>query len=113
MDHVDIRLTAYPAVASERWHLIKPDSTGWREWDGDVVVHVGCRADTHLLSPTAGAVLRTFLDSGEALTLQAAFERTFGDPQAPATPMGEAERDSMSAIVQGLERIGLLSRLPS
>jgi hypothetical protein len=113
VDLDDLRLSPAWALASERWQLVNPDSIGWREWEGDVVVHVGSRADTHLLSAAAGAVLIAFLDSREALTLPAAFERTFGGAEVPAVPMSEAEHDSLRAIAQDLERIGLLTRSTS
>lgn len=98
--------------AAVRWCISSPASIAWREWGDDVVVYVGCRADTHLFTATAGALLQSLLDSGAPLTLEAAFDRAFRDPQAEAAQdMSPHERESMAAVLREFELLGIATRV--
>ena len=98
--------------AAVRWRISSPASIAWREWGDDVVVYVGCRADTHLFTATAGAVLQSLLDSNSPLTLEAAFDRAFGGPQATATQdISPREKESLAAMLREFQLLGIATRV--
>jgi len=98
--------------ATDRWHVDGSQVIDWHEWGEEFVVRVACRAETHLLSAAAGAVLLAFLDGHENLTLEALYARAFQDfdtdrPDCPA--MSESELESLRTIVSDFERLGIVT----
>ena len=100
------------SAAAVRWQIAAPTSIAWREWGDDVVVYVGCRADTHRLTASAGAVLQALLEGGSPLTLEASFERAFSNVERAAThDISSREKESMAALLQEFERLGIAMRV--
>ena len=99
--------------ATDRWLIGDSEVLDWHEWGGEFVVRVASRAETHLLSPAAGAVLLTLLDGRESLTLEALYARALQDfdtdrPERPT--MSASERESLRTIVGDFERLGIVTR---
>ena len=99
--------------ATDRWHIDSSDGIDWHGWGEEVVVRVASRAETHLLSAAAGAVLVALLDFRESLTLEALYARAFQDLDAdrldsPAT--SASELGSLRTIVSDFERLGIVTR---
>jgi hypothetical protein len=95
------------------WH-INGSEIDWREWGQEFVVRIASRAETHLLSAAAGAVLLALLDSRQTLTLEALYAKAFQDvdpSQAIDQAMSPSERDSLRAIVSDFERLGIVTRV--
>lgn len=95
-----------------RWSV--PGLVDWREWDGEVVVRAESTAQTCLLSPLAGEVLRAirggasyldeiaatvFADCGPASDATAALVATFADPAS--------DNQSLFAVLNELKTLGL------
>ena len=99
--------------ATDRWHVDGFQVIDWHEWGEEFVVRVASRAETHLLSAAAGAVLLVLLDGRESLTLEALYVRAFQDfdtdrPDRPT--MSESEVESLRTIVGDFERLGIVTR---
>ena len=99
--------------ATDRWHVDGSQVIDWHEWGEEFVVRVASRAETHLLSAAAGAVLLALLDGRESLTLEALYARASQDfdtdrPDRPA--MSESEFESLRTIVGDFERLGIVTR---
>jgi hypothetical protein len=99
------------AGALEQWRVAPGASIAWREWGGELVVYVGSHANTHLLTATSGAVLRSLLACDAPLALQAVFDRAFGDPQVARSDMSPAESEALGAMLRDFERLGIVTRL--
>jgi hypothetical protein len=98
---------------SDRWHIPESEVIDWHEWGDEFVVRVASRAETHLLSPSAGSLLLALLDSRSPLTLETLYARAcdIGEPGSADTPaMTSDERTSLRAIVADFERLGMASR---
>jgi len=54
--------------SSECW-AVPAEALGWRELDGDMVVHNARSGSTHLLEPLAGDVLRALIEEGSAMSV--------------------------------------------
>ena len=94
----------------DRWHTASKDAIAWREWGDEFVVQAASNASTHLLSATAGSVLLALLEFSDAVTIEALFDRVFGE--SAELPMTDEERSSLLGIAQDLARLGLAKRLP-
>ena len=99
--------------ATDRWHIDGSEVIDWHEWGDEFVVRVASRAETHLLSAAAGAVLLALLDGRQSLTLEALYARAFQDfdadrPDSPTMPASELE--SLRTIVGDFERLGIVTR---
>jgi hypothetical protein len=98
--------------ATDRWHIDRAETIDWREWGEEFVVRVASRAETHLFSAAAGAVLLALLD-GPDMTLEELYKKAFQDlgsdstngPVLPATELGFLE-----AMVSDFERLGIVKR---
>lgn len=97
------------SFAQSRWQVPSPGSVAWRDWGDEFVVYVGHRADTHLLSASAGTVLRCLIDAAEGLSFDALSNRVFGEVDAAA--LTAEESFSLLGLVQEFERLGLVARL--
>lgn len=97
--------------AADRWQIAAPKLITWREWGDEWIVHVDTHAETHLLSPVAGHVLRILLEEGRPLCPKALFERAFGNLQAAGLAMTFSEHVAMQSILSDLERKGVVTRL--
>jgi hypothetical protein len=108
--HAGEMATASP---SDRWQIDGAESIDLREWGEEFVIRVAKRAETHLLSATAGAVLLALLD-GQMLTLEALYAKAFQDFDsngASRQAMSPSEHDSLRAIVDDFERLGIVTRI--
>jgi len=99
--------------ATDRWHIDASEVIDWHEWGEEFVVRVASRAETHLLSAAAGAVLLALLDARQSLTVEALYAQVFQDYDA-ARPdrqtMPAIELESLRTIVSDLERLGIATR---
>ena len=104
------------ASLTERWSIPESEVIDWHEWGDEFVVRVASRAETHLLSPAAGTVLMTLLDSRSALTLEALYAKARGrrEPESGGgRVMTEVEVDALQAILDDFERLGMATRQPA
>ena len=116
MDLEDLRLTngagrcAVDAVGAglECWQLSDPADVALRQWGDDVVVYLGHRATTHLLSHAAGGVLRALSVAPRALSVDALFAGTFGD--AAGAAITADERTALNAVLLQFEQLGMADR---
>ena len=97
-----------PPVAAEHWRVISGSAIALRQWDDEVVVYVGGRAHTHLLSATAGSVLLGLIDATGAMTLQTLFASAFGE--AAGATMTADEQAALRAVLNEFEQLGLVER---
>lgn len=96
-----------------RWSV--PGLVDWREWDGEMVIRVESTAQTFLLSPLAGEVLkairggagyldeiasRVFADCDPASAATAALASTFAD--------ATSENQGLFAVLHELRALGLV-----
>lgn len=93
-----------------RWRSIEGDRIDWRRWDNgsgdeDFVVFNDMTADTHQLTGDAGAVLLALLAAPAPCTPGEVLVRVAGDTATVGA------LDAVGAILVGLERIGLASRV--
>jgi len=99
--------------ATDRWHIDGSEAIDWHEWGDEFVVRVTSRAETHLLSAAAGAVLLALLDARQSLTVEALYAQIFQEHDA-ARPdrrtMPPSELESLRTIVTDLERLGIATR---
>lgn len=114
MAHVHYAGLRSPETAAElgRWSI--PGQIDWREWDGDMVVRVHATAQTVLLSPLAGEVLKA-MRSGAGYVDEIA-ARVFAECVPPSAATAalvaafsdvDADTASLLAILAELESIGL------
>ena len=113
MAHVHVGLRS-PDTAAEfgRWSV--PGQVDWRELDGDMVVRVEATAQTLLLSPLAGEVVKA-MRSGACYVDEIA-ARVFADCVPPSAATAtlvatfadtDADTASLLAVLAELESIGL------
>lgn len=101
-------------LAAESWWVDGAGSVEWREWGDDCVVYHGNAAKTHLLSASAGAVLRALLSQRGPVPVGALFNRLLGSVDGqPTEPMSGDEDQALNAILSDFERIGLARRVVS
>ena len=109
----DVRLPEMGDLsATDRWQIDRSETVDWREWGEEFVVRVARRAETHLLSASAGAVLLALLD-GTEITVEELYARVFQDLDSDPTsgPMiPPAELDCLQAVVSDFERLGIVKR---
>jgi len=96
--------------AVQRWHVPAPDEVDWRSWDGEYVVRVAATGCTHLLSPLAGSVLTTLLESPQPVTPHQLAALWLGEA---ALQPGEAELQAIASVLVGLHGLGLAEPLAS
>lgn len=92
----------------ECWQLSHPADVALRQWGDDVVVYVGHRATTHLLSQAAGGVLRALSGAPRALSVDALFAGTFGE--AAGAAITADERSALNAVLLQFEQLGIAER---
>jgi hypothetical protein len=100
-------------VAPDRWHLNRSDEIDWHEWGDEFVVRVEHRAETHLLSAAAGAVLLALLDRREMMTVEGLYARAFRDLKLDRSndlAMFTRELELVQAILSDFERLGIVKR---
>lgn len=97
-------------VNADCWRFNTRAGVALRQWGDDVVVYVGDRASTHLLSAAAGGALLGLIDSGEALSVDALFTNAFGDSGGAA--MSCTERTALLAVLVEFAQLGIAVRVP-
>jgi hypothetical protein len=97
---------------TDRWQIDGSQHIDWDEWGEEFVVRVSSRAETHLLSAAAGAVLLALLDGRDALTLAALHAKAFQDPDTGLAQGQDTagEIESVRTIVCNFERLGIVTR---
>ena len=99
--------------ATDRWHVDGSQVIDWHEWGEEFVIRVASRAETHLLSAAAGAVLLALLDTRQSLTVEALYVQAFQEHDA-ARPdrktMPPSELESVRTIISDFERLGIVTR---
>ena len=105
-------LRARLAVSSDnRWLVCSAESVAWREWDGEMVVHVGDTGSTHLLNARAATLVLALLERRRGMTLGELTAQFRGDDAgAGATQAREPDAAAVREALAELERIGLLRR---
>ena len=100
------------AVSSDdRWLASSAESVAWREWDGEVVVHLGDTGSTHLLNARAAIIMLALFERQCSMTsgeLTAQFRQDAAG--ADAAQAGEPDAAAVREALAELERIGLLQR---
>jgi hypothetical protein len=99
--------------ATDRWQIDGSQVIDWHEWGDEFVVRVASRAETHLLSAAAGAVLLALLDGRQSLTLEALYARAFQDSDADpldSQTMSASDLESLRTIVGDFEQLGIVTR---
>ncbi len=104
--------TADDLAAADFWQIAPHQAIDWREWGDEFVVRTSARAETHLLSATAGHVLLALMDARSPMSVDLLFARAFDDPskESQGAVMSSDERAALRAIVGELERLGLMTR---
>lgn len=97
----------------DRWQIASSEVVDWREWGEEFVVRIGSRAETHLMSAAAGAVLVAMLDGRQTLTLEGLHAKAFQDfdsSQANGQTVSLSDLESLRTIVGDFERRGIVTR---
>lgn len=97
-------------VDTDCWRVDSHAGVVARQWGDEVVVYLGERASTHLLSAAAGSAVLCLIDSDAALSVEALFANAFGDTAAAA--MSPTERAALLDILVELEQLGIAVRVP-
>lgn len=92
------------------WALDADSGVRWRDWDGEVVVYIGARASTHLLSPEASQI---FLMLADGVTLPSAATDDKQEDQSglrPADPETDVSEFIQATLLEFV-RLGLARAL--
>ena len=92
-------------------YTLSPGVT-WRLLDGEAVVYVGDRFETHLLDPASSWLIAALQGAGEPCLLSDISRQFFSDEtlgQAPARD-ADADADLLSPVLNQLVQHGILSK---
>lgn len=92
-------------------YTLSPGVT-WRLLDGEAVVYVGDRFETHLLDPASSWLIAALQGAGESCLLSDISRQFFSDEtlgQAPARD-ADADADLLSPVLNQLVQHGILSK---
>ena len=92
-------------------YTLSPGVT-WRLLDGEAVVYVGDRFETHLLDPASSWLIAALQSAGESCLLSDISRQFFSDEtlgQAPARD-ADADADLLSPVLNQLVQHGILSK---
>ena len=94
-------------------YTLSPSLT-WRLLDGEAVVYVGDRFETHLLDPASSWLIAALQSAGESCLLSDISRQFFSDEtlgQAPARDAdADADADLLSSVLNQLVQHGILSK---
>ena len=90
-------------------YTLSPGVT-WRLLDGEAVVYVGERFETHLLDPASTWLIAALQGAAEPWLLSDISRQFFSDETLGQAPARDADADLLSPVLNQLVQHGILSK---